>query len=254
MRVAGHGEPPLLPDDASAPSAPDEEARVSRLAASWIDNAAAWTEAVQSGAIASRRLGTDAAMLRAVARLPIGRVLDVGCGEGWLSRALAQQGHHVVGIDASAPLIAAARRLSQDIEAASRLQFDVASYVELPDRGEALGGPFSAAVCNFALLDANVEAALSAVHAVLEPGGTLLVQTVHPISAIGDGEYTDGWREETFATFATVFPSSMPWYFRTLGSWVTSVLAAGFVLRALEEPVAAGQSTPLSLLITATRA
>jgi len=46
----------------------------------------------------------------------------------------------------------------------------------------------------------------------------------------------------------------MPWYFRTLGSWVSSVLASGFALRALEEPVAAGQSTPLSLLITAIRA
>lgn len=254
MRSSGHGEPLLLPDDASAPSAPDEDARVSRLAASWIDNAAAWTEAVQSGAIASRRLGTDAAILRAVARLPLGRVLDVGCGEGWLSRALAQQGHHVVGIDASAPLIAAARRLSQDSETASTVQFEVVSYAQLPHSGEALGVPFSAAVCNFALLDADVEAALAAVHAVLAPGGTLLLQTVHPISASGDAGYADGWREETFAAFRTVFPSSMPWYFRTLGSWVTSVLAAGFVLRALEEPVAAGQSTPLSLLITATRA
>jgi SAM-dependent methyltransferase len=31
------------------------------------------------------------------------RVLEVGCGEGWLTRAIAQAGHHVKGIDPEAP-------------------------------------------------------------------------------------------------------------------------------------------------------
>jgi ubiquinone/menaquinone biosynthesis C-methylase UbiE len=38
------------------------------------------------------------------------RVLEVGCGTGNISLALAQRGAKVVGIDVSAPMLAAARR------------------------------------------------------------------------------------------------------------------------------------------------
>ncbi|HSK40392.1 MAG TPA: hypothetical protein VK943_11555, partial [Arenibaculum sp.] len=58
------------------------------LADSWTANAGLWTQAVRSGAIASRRLATDDAVVRAVAARRPRRVLDLGCGEGWLARAL----------------------------------------------------------------------------------------------------------------------------------------------------------------------
>src|SRR5438105_4384746 len=45
-----------------------------------------------------------------------GRTLDVGCGEGRLTRHLASLGHRVVGIDASPTLIAAARESSPGME------------------------------------------------------------------------------------------------------------------------------------------
>ncbi|HMS03113.1 MAG TPA: class I SAM-dependent methyltransferase [Gemmatimonadaceae bacterium] len=234
------------------PPSPDTTPQ-DRLAASWITNAAAWTHVVQSGGIPSRKAGTDGAILAAVARLPRGRVLDVGCGEGWLTRALAAAGHEAVGVDASAPLIDAARAASiaQDREGAPR--YAVASYVELAGAAERLGGPFDAAVCNFALLDDDLTTTLSALHALLSPKGTLLVQTVHPLTALAGAPYVDAWREETFAAFDETFPATMPWYYRTLGSWMRALLSGGFALEALEEPRADGQPLPLSLLITATR-
>ena len=58
----------------------------------WHDSAAPWSRAVREGRIASRRRVTDAAVLAAIhARAPRS-VIDLGCGEGWLSRALAGQG------------------------------------------------------------------------------------------------------------------------------------------------------------------
>ncbi|MFX7832980.1 methyltransferase domain-containing protein, partial [Acinetobacter baumannii] len=52
------------------------------------------------------------------------RVLDVGCGGGLMSEALARDGAQVVGIDASAGHIGAARRPAQAEPAlAARLDY-----------------------------------------------------------------------------------------------------------------------------------
>ena len=218
-----------------------------RLAASWVDNADAWTSAVRTGAIPSRRAGTDDAILQAIARAPGGALLDVGCGEGWLARAISASGRQVVGIDASAPLVEAAQLAGTP----GGPRFETASYAELASVGADLGAPFMVAVCNFALLDDNLAQALTAIASVLEANGTLLIQTVHPFTACGDGRYADGWREETFDSFGGRFPSPMPWYFRTIGSWMTELHGAGFAVTSVAEPMAPDGMMPLSLLIAA---
>jgi SAM-dependent methyltransferase len=54
------------------------------------------------------------------------RILDLGCGDGALTLKLVEAGCEVVGVDASAPQIAAARRLGLDARVAdgARLAFD----------------------------------------------------------------------------------------------------------------------------------
>ena len=213
-----------------------------RLAASWVGNADVWTRAVRDGAIPSRRAGTDAAVVEAVLTglPPGGRVLDVGCGEGWLCRALDALGARAHGVDASAPLVGAAR--------AAGGSFDVVSYAEAADEPGRLGGPYDAAVFNFALLSDDAIGVLRAAARQLAPGGRVVVQTVHPLAA--GPPYRDGWREETFAAFGDGF-EPMPWYFRTLGSWVRVVDAAGLRITALAEPQPEGAELPLSLVLTA---
>lgn len=210
---------------------------------SWERNAAAWTNAVREQRIASRRAGTDAAIVDAVSRLAPSCVLDVGCGEGWLARVLAARGVDVVGIDASAALIESARALGGG-------RFEAMTYAEVAT----LDRTFDVAVCNFALLEEDLAPAFDAIAQTLDGSGRLVVQTVHPWSACGDARYENGWRLETFAAFGGDFVAPMPWYFRTLGSWVGALSAAGFRVERIEEPVDRDSGRPLSLLLTAARA
>src|SRR6056297_2000445 len=194
---------------------------------SWERNADAWTEAIRGGAVASREAGTNAAVLDAVRACAPRTVLDVGCGEGWLAHALAREGASVVGIDASERLIRAAS------EGPGR--FVLADYCSL--------------------LDEDLAPLLRALRHRLSPErGRLVVQTLHPWVANGDGPYRDGWRVERFDAFGGSFPADMPWYFRTLGSWWRTLTAAGLDVLRLEEPGLAQGGAPLSLLIVAAAA
>jgi len=86
-----------------------ERSREDHIVASWHRNAAPWTEAVRGCAIESRRLVTDRAIIDAVLDRNPSRVLDIGCGEGWLARRLGELGLEVTGIDVVPELIQRAR-------------------------------------------------------------------------------------------------------------------------------------------------
>ncbi|WP_420125494.1 class I SAM-dependent methyltransferase [Longimicrobium sp.] len=221
-----------------------DQDREAALIWSWMANADAWTRAVREGRIASRRLATDAAIVQAVAELQPGRVLDLGCGEGWLMRALAERGIEAIGLDVSLELVMAAEETGGG-------RYRCCSYDELVDDPTRAGGPYDAIACNFSLLSANLVPLLTALRANLAPGGALVIQTVHPWTAAGDEGYADGWRTETFDAFGGEFAEPMPWYFRTLGSWTDALRGAGFRLATLREPIHPETGQPASLLMVA---
>ena len=221
-----------------------DEDREAALIWSWMANADAWTRAVRGGRIESRRLATDAAIVEAVAALNPTRVLDLGCGEGWLMRALAERGISTIGLDVSLELVMAAEETGGG-------RYRCCSYEELAGDPTRAGGPYDAIACNFSLLSADLVPLLAALRANLAPGGALVIQTVHPWTAAGDEGYADGWRTETFDAFGGDFVEPMPWYFRTLQSWVDALRRGGFRLADLREPVHPGTGQPASLLMVA---
>jgi 2-polyprenyl-3-methyl-5-hydroxy-6-metoxy-1,4-benzoquinol methylase len=212
---------------------------------SWTTNADAWTAVVRDGLIPSRRAGTDAAILAAVRACGPRTVLDVGCGEGWLLRALAADGITVTGTDVSPELVRAAA-------AAGTPDVHAASYGDLLHAPALARGPFDVVVCNFALLDDDVQTPLAAMRARTAEHGALLVQTVHPWAAHGDGAYRSGWRTETFDSFGRSFAESMPWYYRTMSSWLAEITRANLRLVHIDEPLHPETGRPLSLLLHCT--
>jgi 2-polyprenyl-3-methyl-5-hydroxy-6-metoxy-1,4-benzoquinol methylase len=168
---------------------------------SWNANAKPWSRAIQTGSIQSRTLVTDRAIIDAVSSMAPRRVLDVGCGEGWLARALSARGMTVTGVDAVPELIAQAAGLGGG-------EFHVLEYRAIADR-QWRSGPFDAAVCNFSLLGGeSVESLLAALGDYIAAGGYLIVQTLHPLAACGDNPYRDGWRREPTAPGAAA-PASV---------------------------------------------
>ena len=212
------------------------------IGASWEANAEAWTSAVREGKIASRRAGTDAAIRDAVRRARGRRVLDVGCGEGWLARALSPDGFDVTGLDGSSALIGHARE-------AGGGEFIVLTYEEMIAEPTLAGGPHDVAVLNFALLADHIAPLLAAIRQVLVPDGVLVIQTLHPVEVSGVDAYVDGWRTETFSALEG-FVMPMPWFFRTLASWSDEIRDAGFAIERIEEPLDPVTQRPLSLLLS----
>ncbi|MGY2257680.1 class I SAM-dependent methyltransferase [Pseudomonas sp. SDO55104_S430] len=213
------------------------------LLQSWQHNAQAWIEAVRSGAIESRQQVTDRAILLAIQSRQPERVLDLGCGEGWLLRALAERGIEAVGVDGDATLVASAR-------AACSSQVHLASYEALASAQVDIGRDYDVICANFALLHQDIIPLLAAMNALLAPGGALVIQTLHPWTAAA-GDYQDGWREETFASFKGQW-QPMPWYMRTLSSWIRALDMAGLRLAELQEPQHPQSPVPQSLLLVAT--
>ena len=211
---------------------------------SWHTNATPWTSAVREKRIESRKLVTDAAAVEAVMSRNPKSILDIGCGEGWLSRALAARGvEKVYGVDVVPSLIEQAR-------AAGGGEFKVASYEEIA-RG-ALDIRVDVAVANFALIGKEaVDDLIRASPQLLNPGGALVVQTLHPVIGTGDLPYEDGWRKGSWAGFSEDFSDPAPWYFRTLETWVALIASSGLKLIEMREPVHPTTRKPASVIFIA---
>ena len=213
---------------------------------SWQINATPWSRAVREQRIASRKQVTNQAIVDAVSGLRPRRVLDVGCGEGWLARALTQTGVEVCGVDAIPALIDEARRTGGG-------RFEVCSYAALA-AGSPLPGDFDAVVCNFSLLGKeSVESLLGAIGRHLHTSGHLVVQTLHPLVACGSRPYRDGWRTGSWDGFSADFSDPAPWYFRTLAGWHAMLRHSGLDVVECREPTARDAEVPSSIIFICRR-
>jgi 2-polyprenyl-3-methyl-5-hydroxy-6-metoxy-1,4-benzoquinol methylase len=209
---------------------------------SWEANADAWMDALQYNQIESRRIATDEAILQAVLRYQPQRVLDAGCGEGWLARALAKRGVEVVGVDGCAALVDRAILKGGGC-------FRAIGYDEMIADPLILGQSYDTIACNFSLLGEEIGGLLRSLRQAIVSDGHLLIQTVHPFTACQEQPYVDGWKIETFDNFGGAFRESMPWYFRTVSSWFQQVSESGWRVCQIDEPIHPQTKIPLSLLL-----
>ncbi len=240
----------LLPldaaDDEESVQDPSLSGPEEQILTSWVGNAAAWTRAVRRGEIFSRERVTNKAILEAIARWAPRTLLDLGCGEGWLVHHCAMNGIEVLGVDAVAELTAIAAD-----GAPPGARFQTLTYQEIA--AGCLMEHFDGVVANFSLLgDRSLEELFSVLPRLLAPGGSVLVQTLHPVLACADQPYRDGWRQGSWAGFSPAFRDPAPWYFRTMASWLGLFQRHGLSVQELLEPMDPASGQPASVIFRAT--
>lgn len=85
----------------------------SEIIDSWYGNAKAWINAIKNEEIESRKMITNDAIFNTIIHHKPKKILDIGCGEGWLARALANKNIDFFGIDAIPTLIDYANKMSE---------------------------------------------------------------------------------------------------------------------------------------------
>lgn len=123
------------------------------------------------------------------------------------------------------------------------------SYEDIAD-GK-LCGNVDVAVCNFSLLGESATENLLAEISTASIAKSLVIQTLHPITACGDLPYADGWREGSWSGFSNDFRDPVPWFFRTIEGWLKLIAATGWQLIEHREPIHPDTLKPASIIFIA---
>ena len=209
-----------------------------RLRAQWTESAQDWIEtdqAVRTGML-------DSWMLDALGDVSGKSVIDIGCGEGRFCRLLTELGAVVTGIDLTAALIEQARNVGSKRE--RYLVGDAEDLAGVRDDG------FDMAVSYIVLTDLlDYRRSIREAYRVLRPGGRFIVCNIHPMRSAAMN--TDGWISDRSRklfypvdNYTEEGPREFLWWrgpvinmHRTLSSYVSAFLDAGFALEGLHEPI-----------------
>lgn len=176
------------------------------------------------------------------------RVLDVGCGQGSATRALARAGALVTGADATPEMLGAARGHEEDQPLGiSYVLADAQDLTPLPDES------FDVVTCQLALMDIpDLGAVLAAVRRVVRPGGGFVAVISHPcfLAPLAETVQLPGGRPGRVVPsylHEQFWRSSNPrgvrragTYHRTLSTYLNALVRHGFALEEAVEPAASG--------------
>lgn len=213
---------------------------------SWEKNASEWIKTVQSNAIPSRKF-TNPAILETLKTLEGQKIVDVGCGEGWLTREMGKMGWEATGIDAIETLIQEAK--NKGPEAYHVLTFEaIVAGTPIPN------GPFDAAIFNFCLyLKEDLVPLLENTLKHISEKGSIIIQTLHPYFLIqNELAYQSQWLSDSWKGLPGNFEDGHSWYARTLEDWVSELNCIEGIQFSLKE-IVNNEKKPVSLLIKITK-
>lgn len=170
------------------------------------------------------------------------KVLDAGCGEGYLCRLMSEKGAEVTGFDFSGKMIEVARRKSADF--GIRLeQADFQNLAAFSDES------FDIVVSNMVLHDLpDLSKAVQETHRVLKRGGHFVFSILHPCFDTPDSGWErdqegrkNYWRvrryfDESVNEQRSNSSNKLLWFHRTLSTYIKTLRDTGFIIDDIAEP------------------
>ncbi len=242
---------PLLPHDPSQPL-PVEAQQL------WEVNSAWWQESFTEGADPEYREQIVPLLVELLSEAGPTTVVDIGCGEGQLSRVAAglPSVRRVTGVDpTSSQLVEAARRghnktarddgRGQGATGSAGVHYARATATALPFPDKSFDAAFACLV--FEHIEGTVDA-IAEVGRVLRPGATFVLFMNHPLLQVPGSGWVDDdilgeqyWRigpylDENHSVEEVDKNVFIPFVHRPLSVYVNALVAAGLYLTKMIEP------------------
>jgi ubiquinone/menaquinone biosynthesis C-methylase UbiE len=220
------------------------------VAASWDAKAELWDSYYDQEGDSNRKYQSDEVLFDLLGDVTGLRILDAGCGQGYLCRILARRGATMVGVENSRRFYELS--LAYQAEEPLDIVYHRGSISSMPYLEDA---SFDAIVCNYVLMDTrDYEGAVREFARVLKPAGVAVVIISHPCFHTPgsgwlreppdslhredrarwqvDSYFSRGMWETQWGQFDTPFMG----FHRTLGDYYSTFQAAGLRVTDLKEP------------------
>ena len=222
----------------------------------WERNAKAWTQLSRAGYDTYRNYLNTPAFFALLPEVAGKRGLDIGCGEGYNTRLLAEHGAKVIGLDLSSVFV----RHAKDYPTQSKLSLEylIGNAEELPFADTCFD--FVTGFMSFMDIP-DTETLLSEVWRALKPGGFLQFSISHPCFDLPLRKNLRDAEGRTYAfelggyfqhaegnvaewLFSAAPPEAVermrkfqtPNFNHPLSYWLNTLIQTGFVLEAFAEP------------------
>ena len=147
--------------------------------------------------------------------MPDARILDIGCGDGWLSLKAAERGFYVWGIDSSETAIEKARAEAEKRGLSDHVEFHVGDALDLPFEAEMFDAMLDRGLFHH-ILPENRGLYFASVLRVLKPEALAYLSVFSTRSEREKNRFTRQDIEELYANFRVVayeedpYPTSAP--------------------------------------------
>jgi len=223
----------------------------------WESNAEAFSGLIGGKGTPHHRRILNPCVERLLGNVKDKKLLDAGCGEGYLARYYAKKGAIVTAIDLSQRLIDASEQQTDDEGVMIDYRVDNVCYIETVPNAE-----FDLVLSNLVLLNVPcLDDAIKEFYRVLKVGGFLVFSIVHPaFNFYGPGSWQLGeknpetnrregiffkvdryFEEQEYEHYWKTkegenFPEPISFFHRTLSTYFNSLAVAGFRLVEFAEP------------------
>jgi 2-polyprenyl-3-methyl-5-hydroxy-6-metoxy-1,4-benzoquinol methylase len=206
----------------------------------WEKNADFWIKIIRENLDPFRLVVTNKAILELLRKEKKLKILDAGCGEGYLCRSLAKLGHRVFGIDFCPKLIEAAKNLERKRPLGIKYFIGDFRKTDFPSS-------FFDAILSHQTINEipDPEKAFKEFSRILKRGGKLVCLFLHPcfeiqpqknISLAATYFQKTKIKKEYYLVSGIKSPSPYFYLHLPLSEWIEILTKNGFIINEIKEP------------------